>query len=73
MELGIFGFLALMYLGVAASPFTQPHIETLSENSCFSAPEISPQTHKAVMIKFQNNSDRTWKIYWIDFEGGFKK
>lgn len=72
MELGIFSFLALMYVGVAAPPLTAQHIETLSESSCFAAPLVSPQTHKTVMMKFHNNSARPWKIDWVDFEGNIK-
>jgi hypothetical protein len=72
MELGIFGFLTLMYLGFAVPPFSEPHIETFSEKSCSAAPFVSAQTHKKVMMKFHNNSDKTWKIDWVDFEGNIK-
>ncbi len=71
MELGIFGLLALMYVGVAA-PVPTHHIETLSEKSCSAAPFVSAQTHKKVMMKFHNKSDKTWKIDWVDFEGNIK-
>jgi VHL beta domain len=72
MELGVFAFLAVIFLGFTAAPFSSSHVETFSENSCSTTPFVSPQTHKPVMIKFHNVGTRPLKIDWVDFEGNIK-